>query len=101
MTMRFLPLVTRFLRSVVAVSASAAARGYIAAIDHGSARIRAVENGDARSVVHALEEDGHRHRRHLLVADLAGGVCIDQPIDALGRQHLAGTLGADQFDGVE
>ncbi len=98
MTMRFLPLVTRFLRSVVAVSASAAARGYIAAIDHGSARIRAVENGDARSVVHALEGDlEHVDLRAFRDVDdgLEVGVINGAAAGAAGFSDLRGARAAE------
>ena len=31
--------------------------------------------------VHAVEQDGHRERGHLLVRDLAAGVGVDHPVE--------------------
>ena len=51
--------------------------------------------------VHAVEQDRHGERRHLLVGDVATGVGVDHPVDlAVGQLGLAVALGADDLDGV-
>jgi hypothetical protein len=63
--------------------------------DHGECEVLDLAS------VHAVEEDRHRHRGHLLVRDVSAGVGVDEPVDLVGRQGVAGALGADQVDGVE
>ena len=50
---------------------------------------------------HPVEEDRHRHGRHLLVGDVAAGVRVDQPVDLRRSRAPAVALGADQVDDVE
>ena len=50
--------------------------------------------------VHAVEQDRHRQRRHLLVGDDAARVGVDHPVDLGVGQLAAVALGADDVDGV-
>ncbi len=61
--------------------------------------IAAVQRAISRAV-HAVEQDGHRERGHLLVGDLAAGVRVDDPVDLLVAELTAVPLGADDGDGV-
>src|SRR5690606_18551404 len=51
--------------------------------------------------LHAVDEDRHGHRGHLLVADVAARVGVDEPVHLLGRQGAAVALGVDEVDNVE
>ena len=50
---------------------------------------------------HAVEQDRHGERGHLLVGDRAAGVGVDHPVDLLVGELAAVALGADDVDGVE
>ena len=52
------------------------------------------------AAVHAVEQDRHGERGHLLVGDLAAGVRVDDPVDLLVAEFAAVPLGADDGDGV-
>ena len=52
------------------------------------------------AAVHAVEQDRHRQRRHLLVGDLAARVGVDHPVDLAVAQLAAVALGEDDLDGV-
>ena len=51
--------------------------------------IAVVQCGDL-GAGHAVEQDRHQQRRHLLLGDLAVGVCVDHPLDLLPRSAPGG-----------
>ena len=61
--------------------------------------IAAVQRAISRAV-HAVEQDRHGERGHLLVGDLAAGVGVDDPVDLLVAEFAAVPLGADDGDDV-
>ena len=52
------------------------------------------------AAVHAVEQDGHGQRGHLLVGDLAAGVGVDHPVDLAVAQLAPVPLGDDHLDRV-
>ena len=50
--------------------------------------------------VHAVEQDRHRQRRHLLVGDVAARVGVDHPVDLAVRQRALVPLRRDHLDRV-
>ena len=72
--------------------------GEVERLAGGDHRLREVADLVA---LHAADEDRHRHRGHLLVADVAAGVGVDQPVDLRGGERAAVALGVDQVDDVE
>ena len=61
--------------------------------------IAAVQRRDL-AAVHAVEQDRHRQRRHLLVGDVAPRVGVDDPVDLAVGQGLLVALGDDHLDRV-
>ena len=50
---------------------------------------------------HAVEQDRHGQRRHLLVGDVAARVGRDDPVDLAVAEHATVALGGDDVDGIE
>jgi hypothetical protein len=46
-------------------------------------------------LIEAVEENRHRHRRHLIVGDFSLGVAGEKPRDLIGCQHTAIPLPLD------
>ena len=51
--------------------------------------------------LHTVDEDGHCHGSHLLVANIAASVGIHEPVDLVRRERTFVTLGVDKVNDVE